>query len=167
MAFRKKAWQDYLQGAFGQESETAQTAKEGLVVGGVYQSTAPTIADGEFARLQVDSFGNIKSGRTDTYLGNIIIAANKVVGTTTSTINGVTKWITITTPDLSGTSTGTATVRITDSLGGTLFEKAQAQSVTAAYGSAVPITTTMKLTATAEGTQAAAGTISLAVHYER
>lgn len=76
MAFTKKSTQDHFQASFGQESETAQASKDGLTVGGVYNSTPPTIANGEFSRLQVDASGNLMTN----------IAAGEVIAVSAGTI---------------------------------------------------------------------------------
>ena len=61
MAFTKKSWQDHLSISFGQEDENVvvPTAQTGLIVGGVYNSTAHTYDDNDFAPLQVDGSGNL------------------------------------------------------------------------------------------------------------
>ncbi len=62
MAQTPKSWQDAFTASFGQESEAhgvQAVDQNGLVMGGVYEATPPTIADGEFSRLQVDTGGNL------------------------------------------------------------------------------------------------------------
>ncbi len=100
-------------------------------------------------------------------LGTITIPTSDTVttGTVTPGLSGVMRFITITTPDL--TATGTATIRLIDSAGGTLFSQAQNESVVAAYGSIVPLTSTMILTATANGTQASAMAIVYNIYYDK
>ena len=86
MAYRKKSWQDAMFASFGQESETTpQGNKDGLAVGGVYNTTPPTIGDGEFSRLQVDANGflmtNIVTGEVVASLGTVnkLLAGSIVV----------------------------------------------------------------------------------------
>lgn len=76
MALTKKSWQDHLTASFGQESETARASKDGLTIGGVYNATPPTIADGEFSRAQVDASGNLM----------VNVAAGEVVAVSAGTI---------------------------------------------------------------------------------
>lgn len=99
--------------------------------------------------------------------GTIVIPTSDTVtaATVSPSLAGLMRYITIVTPNMEGT--GTATIRIVDAAGGTLFSQGQNESVTAAYGSLVPLTTTMKLTATADGTQSAAATITYNIYYDR
>lgn len=99
------------------------------------------------------------------YVGSVIIVTPKDAGTLTSTVNGLARYITIVTPAMTGT--GTATLRLVDAQGGTYFSQAQDESVTATYGSVFPFYTTSKFICTASGTQAATGTITFQVSYER
>ena len=162
MAFTKRSWQDHLTLSFGQESETARAEKDGLVVGGVYGTTLPTISDGEFSRLQVDEKGYLRSNPVIGAVGTIAIALSGSAGTLTCPISGLMRYVTITTPALTGT--GTATMRIIDPAGGTLFQQAQDESVVTTYGSIVPLLTTMNITVTANGTQDAAATVTANIY---
>lgn len=124
--------------------------------------------------LQVSSYGTSTSGTAqktmglyDYYYGTIIIPTSDTVqaATISSAIAGYIQGYTLVTPALTGT--GTATLELVDAKGGTLITKAQNESVTAYYGTLVPVNTTMSFTATANGTQSAAATVSFAVHYQR
>ena len=84
MAFTPKSWQDHLVASFGQESETAQSTKDGLVVGGVYNSTPPTIADGEMSRLQVDASGNLMVNLTSADTVTVSVGTITLVGSMTN-----------------------------------------------------------------------------------
>lgn len=165
MAFTPKSWQDHLTGAFGQESETAQSSKDGLTTGGVYNATEPTISDGEFSRHQVDPRGNLKIARVSSYKGSVTIVTPKDAGTLTPAVNGLVRYITIKSPALTGT--GTVTTEILDSTGGTYFSQAQDEAVTTTYGSIFPLVTSDSIVCTANGTQDATGTIVFEMHYER
>jgi len=102
MAFIKKSWQDHLAASFGQESETARAAKDGLTVGGVYNATPPTIADGEFSRLQVNASGalitDIGAGEVIASLGTV----NLVEKGTITSVEGGSIAVTSITGDLAG-----------------------------------------------------------------
>jgi hypothetical protein len=100
-------------------------------------------------------------------LGSIIIPTSDTVtaGTITPGLTGVMRFITLTTPAMTGT--GTATVRIVDAAGGTLFSQAQNESVVSAYGSIVPLTSTMIMNATANGTQSSAATVVYSLYYDK
>jgi len=171
MTFTKKSVNDYQLESYGQESETAQAGKYCKVVGGVYNSTPPTIADGEASRLQTDATGNLMvstQGETTSFQGTIVIPTSDtvVVGTLASTIDGLIRNVTVQTPALEGT--GTATVELVDSLGGTVVGlAAQDESVITNYGTTQPISTSMEWTATANGTQSAAANIIFVAHYQQ
>ena len=100
-------------------------------------------------------------------LGTITIpTSNTVVSATiTPALSGVMRFMTITTPAMTGT--GTATIEIVDSAGGTLFTKAQDESVVSSYGSIVPLTSTMELRATASGTQSSAAPVIYNIYYDK
>jgi len=100
-------------------------------------------------------------------LGTVIVPTSDTVtsGTTANTVNGLMRYVTFKTPAM--TATGTATLKITDVDGGTLFTQAQDESGTTTYGSIVPLTDNMNYVVTANGTQAAAGTFTFNLYYER
>ena len=140
MAISKKSWQDYLVASFGQVNEPQKSGDNYLVIG----------------------------GKTRTYQGTIVIPTDDsvVVGTLASDIDGLVRNITVSTPAMEGT--GTATVILTDVLGGTVIAlAAQDESVIANYGTVQPIGTAMEWTATANGTQSATRDVIIAVHYEQ
>jgi hypothetical protein len=133
------------------------------------------IADLEAGKFIVSSGGlvSVRSGGTVTatgshtnHLGTILVAIGKSAGTLTSTISGLVRYVTQTTPNLDGT--GTATTRLVDSAGGTIIQfAAQDESVVTAYGTTVPINTNMTWISDTSGTgQAAIGTIKLNIHYD-
>lgn len=140
MAITKKSWQDYLIGSFGQVNEPQKSGNNYLIVG----------------------------GRTETYLGTVVIATSDTTtsGTLASAIDGMIRNITLVTPALTGT--GTATMTLVDSLGGTLVAlAAQDESVITNYGTIQPVGTAMEWVVTANGTQSANATVTFAVHYEQ
>jgi hypothetical protein len=107
----------------------------------------------------------ISSGEFSTGLGTIASSVAGSAGTLANTFSGVSKGITIITPAL--TSTGTATLTLTDSLGGTMISQAQNEAGTTYYGTIVPMTTDMTWVSTYNGTQAATTALVFAVHYEK
>lgn len=140
MAINKKSWQDYLIASFGQVNESEKSGENYLSVGGV----------------------------TKTFQGTIVIPTDDsvVVGTLSSTIDGLIRSITVQTPALEGT--GTATVELTDDLGGTIVGlAAQDESVITNYATIQPVTTDMEWTATANGTQSSAANVIFVVHYDQ
>lgn len=117
-----------------------------------------------------DTSGNLKvslQSSIDSWVGTISIPLSETVtsGTLTSGFNGLMRHITITTPAME--VTGTATVNILDAAGGTLYTQAQDEGLTTTYGSIVPVLTTMKFVAVANGTQSAARSIVVRAYYER
>lgn len=140
-------------------------------IGGQYKATLQTYNDKDIVEvLPTDVNGKllINSLSVNTYVGSIIVTTPASAGTLASPINGLTKRITVVTPDLSGTATGTATLKLIDGSGGTIIAlAAQPESGTVSYGTQEPITTDMSWIATCEGTQSATGTILLRVHYEK
>lgn len=129
----------------------------------------------EAGKFIVDSAGvvSVRSGGTLTatgshtnLIGTITVGSGKSAGTLASTISGLIRYVTQTTPDLTGT--GTATTVLVDSAGGTIAAlAAQNESVVTAYGTTVPIDTNMKWIATTNGTgQASAMNILLDIHYD-
>ena len=140
MAITKKSWQDYISASFGQVNEAEKSGVNYLSVGGV----------------------------TKTFQGTITIGTSDSItsGTLASTIDGLIRSITVVTPALEGT--GTATIELVDSLGGTVVSlAAQDESVTTNYATIDPIGTAMEWVATASGTQSAARSIIFAVHYDQ
>ena len=107
----------------------------------------------------------ITGGAFATGFGTFFMGSAGSAGTVTNTFQGVTRGVTFVTPALTGT--GTATLALIDSKGGTMISQAQVESGTAYYGTIVPMTTDMTWTAVANGTQASAATASFAVHYEK
>ena len=133
------------------------------------------IADLEAGKFIVSSGGvvSVRNGGTVTstgshtnYIGTITVGSGKSAGTLASTISGLVRYVTQTTPNLTGT--GTATTVLTDSAGGTIAAlAAQNESVVTAYGTAVPIDTNMSWVASTNGTgQASDMAILLNVHYD-
>jgi len=64
MAQTRKSIQDYEILSFGEELQiptTVATEKNGRIVGGIYLLTPPTLTDGMFARLGLDSSSNLKT----------------------------------------------------------------------------------------------------------
>jgi hypothetical protein len=58
-----KSVQDYQVNSFGEELQvptTIATQKNGQIVGGIYEASAPTLSDGQFAREQLDVNANAK-----------------------------------------------------------------------------------------------------------
>jgi hypothetical protein len=140
MAFTKKSWQDYLAAAFGQVNQPTKSGSNYLVVG----------------------------GRTETALGTVVIPTSDTVtsGTLAASFSGLLRNVTLVTPAMTGT--GTATMTLVDSLGGTPVALAgQDESVTTNYGTIQPIGTAMEWVVTANGTQDAAATVTFAAHYEQ
>lgn len=133
------------------------------------------ISDLESGKFIVSSGGlvSVRQGGTVTsagvhtnYIGTITVGSGKSAGTLASTISGLVRWVTQTTPDLTGT--GTATTVLIDSANGTVAAfGAQNESVVTAYGTTVPIDTNMKWISTTSGTgQASAMNILLNIHYD-
>lgn len=124
--------------------------------------------------LKYSSFGTSTSGTAqktmgwyDYSYGTVVIPTSDTVtsATVASSIAGYIQGITIVTPAMTGT--GTVTFQLVDGKGGTLISQAQNESVTSFYGTARPVNTSMSWIATANGTQAALGTVTFAVHYQR
>lgn len=110
----------------------------------------------------------VKSKDIATGLGTIVIPTSDTVqsGTLANTWEGLVRSVTVVTPALEGT--GTATVTLVDSLGGNLISQAQNEGGTVNYGTLVPMTDTgMEWVVTANGTQSADATVTIAVHYEK
>jgi hypothetical protein len=147
--------------------------QEAVHVGNSAALTAHTGTAGtaEMVRVVATSAGALSTQSTGdwaSYSGTIVIPTSDTVqvGTLVSTVNGRTHGITVQTPDMEGTDT--TTVRLIDGLGGTVIGlAAQAESAITYYGTVQPITTSMRWTATAQGTQSAAGTIKFQLHYEK
>lgn len=123
--------------------------------------------------LKYSSYGTSSAGTAlktmgmySYYYGTIVMPTSDTVTSATidAAIAGYIQGITIVTPAMTGT--GTATLQLVDGKGGTLVSQAQAESVTAYYGTARPINTSMDWIITSNGTQAALGTVSFAVHYQ-
>jgi hypothetical protein len=124
--------------------------------------------------LQLASYGTSSQGTVQNVArlwgssaGTVIIPTSDTVtsGTTANTFTGYIRGITIVTPSM--TATGTATLKLIDSKGGTSISIAQNEQVTAFTGTTSPMTTDMSWVCTANGTQAAAATVSFLVHYEK
>jgi hypothetical protein len=133
------------------------------------------VADLEAGKFSVSSGGvvSVRSSGTLTatgshtnYLGTItVVGTAKTAGTLASTISGLVRYVTQTTPNLTGT--GTATTVLVDSAGGTIIALgAQVESTVTSYGTTVPIDTNMKWISTVDGTQATSMNILLNVHYD-
>ncbi len=101
------------------------------------------------------------------FLGTTVIPTSDTVtsGTTAVTIGGLVRGLTLITPAMTGT--GTATFKLLDASDGTLISQAQAESVTAYYGTASPINDSMSFVLTANGTQSSAATTVYRIHYDR
>jgi hypothetical protein len=99
--------------------------------------------------------------------GTVVLPTSDTVtaATVSNTLVGYVRGITIVTPAMTGT--GTTTLQLVDSKGGTMISQAQDESVTAYYGTTAPMSTDMSWIASANGTQAALGTVSFLVHYEK
>ena len=153
MAFTPKSWQDHLVASFGQESETAQSTKDGLVVGGVYNSTPPTIADGEMSRLQVDASGNLMVNLTSADTVTVSVGTITLVGSMTNV--GTIKEVT-TVAAVSNLAKGT----ITELEGGTLDYLGSITNI----GTAKEVTTVASLSNLVKGTitELEGGTLDLA-----
>lgn len=106
------------------------------------------------------------TGSHTNLIGTITVGSGKSAGTLTSTIGGLIRYVTQTTPNLTGT--GTATTVLVDSAGGTIAAlAAQDESVVTSYGTTVPIDTNMKWITSTSGTgQASAMNILLDIHYD-
>lgn len=124
--------------------------------------------------LEYASYGTSTAGTAlktmgvyDYYYGTIVMPTSDTVTSATidAAIAGYIQGVTVVTPAMTGT--GTATLKLVDGKGGTLVAIAQAESVTAYTGTAQPINTSMDWIITSNGTQAALGTVSFAVHYQR
>ncbi len=163
MAFTKKAVNDHFLASFGQEDELVPTTtdKDGLIVGGVYQS-APALDSGDYSRLQVDSAGNLKShSEIQSTYGTATIASAGEVGTAKIEVNGLLKQIVYVTPDTEDDDS--SELSIVDEKGHTLYTAATvAESGTFVLGTSLtnpydlPLVGTTSLVFTAEGTQGAA-----------
>jgi hypothetical protein len=103
------------------------------------------------------------------YTGTVTIpTSNSVVaGTLAATVNGIIRAASLTTPDMQSTNSTNLTLQ--DVTGGTLWATGTvAELGTTHYGTMViPVDTTMKFVAIAEGTQAASKPIIFSLHYER
>jgi hypothetical protein len=124
--------------------------------------------------LQYNSFGTSSSGtarlvmgKYDTYSGSIALAIGGAVGTTiqASTIGGVIYGISMGLGTMTGT--GTAYLRLVDSLGGTIASGTQAEAGTTYFGTTVPITTSMNWYCVTAGTQEGTQALFFRVHYQR
>lgn len=148
-----------------------------IAVGTINTGTIDLVKAGTVTRLEGGSLvvttGTIASvggtvttqGAFATGLGTIAMTVAGSAGTIANTFSGISRGITIVTPALEGT--GTATVYLLDSLGGTMISQAQDEGGTAYYGTIVPMTTSMNWIAMANGTQSVAATVNIAVHYEK
>jgi len=88
MAQTNKSTNDYWQASFGEHSEAVPTSSvNGLIVGGVYNATPPTIADGEFSQAQVSAAGNLM---VDIVGGEIIASLGTVKLLEAGTVSEVT-----------------------------------------------------------------------------
>lgn len=136
MAFTKKSWQDHLTASFGQESETARASKDGLVIGGVYNAVAPTIADGEYSRGQVDASGNLMvniAAGEEINIGTLNLGTITKIGSITN-VGSITDMGTVKAVNTVGSNTGVGTVTNIGSLTniGTAKEVTTVGSVTGA-----------------------------------
>lgn len=77
MAMTKLAKDDYITQSFGEMGETAQNGTYGLTVGGIYQSAAATVSNGEWCALNTDATGNLM----------VNLASGDSVSVTVGTIN--------------------------------------------------------------------------------
>lgn len=105
-------------------------------------------------------------GKWSSYTGTVVIPTSDTVqsGTLASSLNGLIHAVSMVTPAME--STGTATLTLVDQLGANIISQAQNESVTAAYGTVMPVTSSMNWVVTANGTQSADATVTFAVHYE-
>lgn len=154
--------------SYGQEGSAATGELLGKIVGGVYNTTLPALNAGDFGRLQMDVAGAaIVSPYNSIHsnLATITVASAAIVGTLASTMSGLTRRITMVTPAMTGT--GTATLHIIDSKGGTILTlAAQDESVITNYGTVEPLSKDMSFLVTASETQSADAAIILDVHLE-
>jgi hypothetical protein len=104
-------------------------------------------------------------GAFATGLGTIACSVAGSAGTIANTYSGVSRGITIVTPALD--DSGTATLYLLDSLGGTMISQAQNESGTTYYGTVVPMTTSMNWISMYNATQSATTQLTFAVHYEK
>jgi len=94
------------------------------------------------------------------------IAVEGSSGTVANTLNGMTKGVTVVTGSLEGT--GTVSVYLKDATAGTVFTVDVTEAASPVYtGTVVPMNTGMNWIVTADGTQSAAATVNLAVHYQK
>jgi len=95
------------------------------------------------------------------------IAVEGSSGTIANTLNGVTKGVTVVTGSLEGTA-GTISVYLKDATAGTVFTVDVTEAASPVYtGTVFPMNTGMNWIVTADGTQSAAATVNLAVHYQK
>lgn len=100
-------------------------------------------------------------------LGTIVMPTSDTVtsGTIDNTFTGYIRGISIVTPAMTGT--GTATLKLQDPLGVAVVSIARDESTSGFVGTTAPMTTDMDWVITANGTQAALGTVTFMVHYEK
>ena len=155
-----------------------------LKVGTITTGTIDLLKGGTLA--QVTSVSNVASGTlltlgtvgvinggtmvmtqpiTTSTIANTIAVEGSTV-TSVNTLIGMMKGVTIVTGTLEGT--GTATVELKDASAGTIFTQAVTEAASPVYyGSIVPLNTGMNWVVTVDGTQSAAATVNLAVHYQK
>jgi hypothetical protein len=144
-----------------------------VTVGTINAGTIDTMKAGTVDVLKAGTITKLEGGTVSvnklwaSSLGTIVIPTSDTVqsGTLNNTFEGYLRGFSMVTPAMTGT--GTATLTLTDSLGGTMISQAQNESVTAYYGTIAPMTTGMKWIVTANGTQDANATVTIAVHYEK
>jgi len=105
----------------------------------------------------------------DVRSGTVVIPTSDTVttGTNTEVLEGQAQWIEMSTPAMQATDS-TKIELVTSVLGGTIFTSGtKAESTVSQIGSVFPLYGTMKVVATAEGTQAAAKSIGYTIYYLR
>ena len=84
MALKDLSLNDRKYASFGAEGTAAHASKVAVSVGGVYQATPPTIADGQFSRFQTDASGNLMvnlAAGEEINIGTVTLGTISKVGT--------------------------------------------------------------------------------------
>lgn len=105
--------------------------------------------------------------QVDVRTGTITIPTSDTVtkGTNTEILNGECRWVEFTTPAMEDTDSTLLEI-ITSERGGTIFSSGtKAESTTSQAGTIFPLYGTMKIVATAEGTQSAAVKVGYTIYY--
>ena len=112
-----------------------------------------------------------KSHDIETLNGTVVIATSESTtgGTNTYTgLNGLGRHVTFTTPNMEATDSTKLQVVIATSPNGTVFDSGtKAESSSFSIGSQFPLDGTVKVIATAEGTQSANKSVPFSIYYER